>query len=142
MATYSIGFTGTQQGMTPEQKEAVSFLIEHFTFVISEVHHGDCVGSDAQFHDIAKAHHYYVVLHPPVKEDKRAFCNADEYFPKKDYLVRNRDIVDNSDVLIATPKSKDEEVRSGTWSTVRYARKMKKKVIIVFPDGKTKTRWT
>ena len=142
MASYSIGFTGTQQGMTPEQKEAVDFLVGHFNFIISEVHHGDCSGADAQFHEIARLHNYHVVLHPPIKPDKRAFCKADEEFPKKDYLVRNKDIVDNSDVLIAAPKSKTEEVRCGTWSTIRYARRMKKKIIIVFPDGKTQSKWT
>jgi len=141
MSKTSIGFTGTQQGMTTEQKKTLVFLMKHFNFEVSEVHHGDCIGSDAEFHEEAIKIGLPVVLHPPIKDDKRAFCKGYiESFPKKDYLVRNRDIVDNSDVLLAAPKSSTEELRSGTWSTIRYARKKKKLVIIIFPNGKTLTK--
>lgn len=47
---------------------------------------------------------------------------------------RNHDIVDATEWLIATPK-KFEEIRSGTWATVRYAKKVKKPVTIIWPDG-------
>jgi hypothetical protein len=134
---YSIGFTGTQQGMTQSQKDMVKYFLGFFA--VSEVHHGDCVGADAEFHAIARSERLKVALHPPTNPAKRAFCEADEEFPKKDYLVRNREIVDNSDILIATPKTKKEEVRSGTWSTIRYAQKPNvrkdKRIIIIFPDG-------
>lgn len=39
------------------------------------------------------------------------------------YLVRDRMIVDGSDVLLAFPRSPVERRRSGTWYTVRYARR-------------------
>ena len=55
--------------------------------------------------------------------------------PAKDYLVRNHDIVDVCDVLVATPGQKEEQIRSGTWATIRYARKIRKQIIIVYPDG-------
>jgi hypothetical protein len=139
MSKTSVGFTGTQQGMTPEQRKTLVLLLN--SIKISEVHHGDCTGSDAEFHDEVMKMGLSVILHPPIKDDKRAFCKGYiESFPKKDYLVRNRDIVDNSDVLLATPKSSKEEVRSGTWATIRYALKKKRLVIIIFPDGKTKTK--
>ena len=44
--------------------------------------------------------------------------------------------MDNSDILIATPKEKEEQLRSGTWATIRYAKKTKKIVFLVYPDGK------
>ncbi len=54
---------------------------------------------------------------------------------KKPYLARNRDIVNAADVLIAGPGGMEEIMRSGTWATVRYARKKQKPVIIVYPNG-------
>jgi hypothetical protein len=33
--------------------------------------------------------------------------------------------------LIATPESLTEELRSGTWATIRYARKIKKPCLIL-----------
>lgn len=42
-------------------------------------------------------------------------------------------------MLIAFPPSKEEITRSGTWSTIRYARKCHKSLIIVYPDGQTIT---
>jgi len=44
------------------------------------------------------------------------------------YLSRNRAIVDETEMLIATPAEFTEQQRSGTWSTVRYARACGKKV--------------
>jgi hypothetical protein len=133
----SIGFTGTQEGMTSEQKQAVIKMLTQLKEEISEVHHGDCLGADADFHRIAIGLNLPVILHPPIKPDKRAYCSDwVEARPKKDYLVRNKDIVDDSDVLIATPRHPKEELRSGTWATVRYAKRIKKRVVIILPDGK------
>jgi len=53
----------------------------------------------------------------------------------KPYLERNHNIVDESELLIACPKSKEEELRSGTWATVRYARKKGVRIILIYPDG-------
>lgn len=52
----------------------------------------------------------------------------------KPYLVRNKDIVNASEGMLAAPRG-PEELRSGTWSTIRYARKCRKKVLIMWPDG-------
>ena len=48
------------------------------------------------------------------------------------------EIVDESDFLIGTPKGFCEELRSGTWSTIRYARKKGMEITIVYPDGSVK----
>jgi hypothetical protein len=48
-------------------------------------------------------------------------------------LTRNIKIVDESDILIACPKEHVHTLRSGTWATVRYAWKRKKKVIVIPP---------
>jgi len=38
--------------------------------------------------------------------------------------------------MIATPGEVDEQLRSGTWSTVRFARKQGKPVHVILPDGR------
>jgi hypothetical protein len=52
--------------------------------------------------------------------------------PEREYLQRNRDIVDATDVLLAAPDG-PERVRSGTWSTVRYAYRAGRGVLLVMP---------
>ena len=38
-------------------------------------------------------------------------------------------------MLIACPASADEELRSGTWATIRYARRKLKRIYLILPDG-------
>jgi hypothetical protein len=128
-----VGFTGTQVGMTMLQVKAVHNLLKDLKPSVG--HHGDCVGADKHFHDLLLIEKIQVHLHPPTNPQKRAFCKADKEYPKKDYLSRNRDIVDCSEIMISTPKAA-EELRSGTWSTIRYAKRKKCKLYIVWPDGK------
>jgi hypothetical protein len=54
--------------------------------------------------------------------------------PKK-YVERDHDIVDETDMMISFPPTNKEILRSGTWTTIRYARKKKKKLYIIYPDG-------
>lgn len=132
-----IGFTGTQRGMTLKQKETfkrvfTSRLAKEIVF-----RHGDCQGADAEAHDIVRLcdPNIRIVIHPPINELKRAFCKGDETLPQKEYLDRNHDIVDNCELLIAVPKSYKQEVRSGTWATVRYAKRVGKDVCVIYPNG-------
>ena len=126
-----IGFTGTKRGMTNKQKEVVCKLLDG----CSEFHHGSCIGADEQSGNIASMMRIRIILHPPINTAFKAKCYADEVRVAKSYLVRDKDIVDETVLLIATPKGFCEELRSGTWSTVRYARKQKKSIIIIWPDG-------
>jgi len=130
-----LGFTGTSRGMTQEQSMKILYLFNNLQLLA--LHHGDCIGADAQAHEIAKQVHARIVIHPPMNTKSRAFCQgADEVYIPKPYLVRNLVIARlGTDGLIATPSSESEIVRSGTWSTIRYARKMKRHIWIVFPDG-------
>lgn len=135
---WALGFTGTQEGMTPEQKDAFTKWVNDQK--PSELHHGDCVGADEDAYNICKSSEcptvYWICCHPPEISKSRAFTKGnDMIFPPRPYLDRNHDIVDMSREMVATPKGFDEEIRSGTWATVRYARKKGKKVTIIFPDG-------
>ena len=138
-----IGFTGAQKGMTDLQKHTVGVLLFQHGKVLNdkveaEFHHGDCVGADAEAHDIAIEHGIDVVIHPPISDKQRAFCkDAKLVHPEKKYLDRNHDIVDDCNFLIGAPFGEKEVLRSGTWATIRYA--MKKRgyggVYLVYPSG-------
>ena len=88
------------------------------------------------FHDICITKNFKIVIHPPKYNTMRAFCKSDFILPTKDYLERNQDIVDSCDILIAFPATETEDLRSGTWATIRYARKQNKKIIIINTNGK------
>jgi len=142
--SYEVGFTGTQSGMSSAQFEKVARIVKglvhsHKTIII---HHGDCIGADEDMHRIAAGQDFNIVIHPPVVAKKRAFCHNKwqgkaTVLLEKPYIARNHDIVDASAILIATPKEKDEEIRSGTWATIRYAKKKGVPVAIIYPNGKT-----
>ncbi len=135
-----LGFTGTRKGMTAEQIEVVAHHFDDMT--IGQVHHGDCVGSDEEAHDIALASGVkWIEIHPPSLYTHRAFCHHDQsedlivvVHRPYDYLKRNWNIVDATDGLVATPSGPEQD-RSGTWATIRYARRKHKPVLIIYPDG-------
>lgn len=128
MSYSNIGFTGSQKGLTGEQYALIwHFLTQHQ----GNFHHGDCIGADQVAHKIAEDLKYYIIIHPPTNESKRAFCKGQETRPPKPYLQRNHEIVDSCNILIAAPKEKHEVLRSGTWATIRYARKKNVPVLIV-----------
>jgi hypothetical protein len=131
-----IGFTGTQYDMSAAQEFALQALLE-LRYSCNEFHHGDCIGSDAKAHVIAKALRYRPIIHPPIDPKKRAWCEAPacDIREPKPYLERNKDIVDETELLLATPAEATEQLRSGTWATIRYARALKRKIIIIRPDG-------
>ncbi len=131
-----IGFTGTRQGMTPNQRKAVRQLLAQLRDKVKEAHHGDCLGADEDFHITAISFKFYMVGHPPQDPRWRSFSEFDEIREPKNYLARNMAMVDEIDRLIACPSSYEEEVRSGTWATVRYARKKGTLVTIIRPDGR------
>ena len=133
-----VGFTGTRQGMTREQKRRL--VIQLLRFNPSEFHHGLCVGADAQADLIAsQALGLKTVGHPPDNPVFRAWNDCDEIRAEKPYLERDRDIVDETDCLIAAPKTDTEEPRSGTWYTIRYATNQGKRVFLIKPNGRLET---
>lgn len=131
----SIGFTGTQIGLSPRQKDTLKYVLSKLFVVDHSFRHGDCIGADAEAHQIALSLGFKIIIHPPIVQNKRAFCREADILPEKEYLDRNKDIVKYSKILIACPKMLQEEVRSGTWSTVRYARKFNKDIIVIYFDG-------
>lgn len=130
-----VGFTGTQVGCTTIQLESLERIL--LELKPTDFHHGDCIGADSQAHDIVRRMLCHIHIHPPIIPDKRAFREGKYIYRPKDYLTRNKHIVDACYVLVATPKEEyGETVRSGTWSTVRYARRLERDIIIIRPNGR------
>jgi len=144
VTTRIIGFTGTKLGMASAQEETLkSLLFQKMHEGPIEAHHGDCVGADAGFHDIICELRSInletnIVIHPPIRFQTRAFRGTGQSWvtilPQKDYVDRDYDIVDASDEMFATPRGA-EQVRSGTWTTVRYARRRGRRITIIWPNG-------
>ena len=135
-----VGFTGTQHGMSPRQHRKLAAILRGLD--VSEFHHGDCIGSDAEAHVIAQSLGIRVVVHPPEIDAKRAFVvlsrgtaqrHADDIRVPRPYLKRNHDIVSACKLLIAAPKRLSEQRRSGTWATIRFANRNGVEVVIIVP---------
>lgn len=132
----TIGFTGTREGLTEKQYLTLRAQITRRSLSPAAIfRHGDCIGADSDAHDVVRnCSHARIIGHPPTKGALRAYRQCDHIMPERPYLDRNRDIVNMSDELIACPDGPERQ-RSGTWSTVRYALKVGKKVTIIMPDG-------
>ena len=130
----SVGFSGSRSGMTKSQINKVdSLLTDDLLTKVS--HSGDCIGADEDFYKLSISHGLYLIGHPPNQDKLRAFCEFNEIRETKSYIVRNHDIVDESNWLLFTPLTSIEILRSGTWATIRYAKKKNKEGFIVWPNG-------
>ena len=67
------------------------------------LHHGDCVGADAQAHEVACSLGRDVTIHPPVNGAHRAWKASHDIRTPRPYLSRCKDIVRETDMLIAAP---------------------------------------
>jgi hypothetical protein len=136
MRTNKIGFSGTREGMSNYQKVWLRGILEGLiqNKPSAELHMGDCIGADVEAAKIAEDLGYYIVIHPACDTRTRAF-----YEPKGDYLLyvaspalmRNKRIVDCTQLLIAAPRGNFEQRRSGTWHAIRYAMKTGTPTIIL-----------
>jgi len=136
--------TGNQHGMSSKQIEVgrnlLSGLQRQFKVV---AHHGDCIGSDDHFDQICVELGIHRIIHPPDRVSKRAFCQRRspetcQVLDEKPYLDRNRDIVRAANTMYGFPRELSEPVqtRSGTWYTIRQARKTQTLCHIIYPDGR------
>ena len=129
-----VGFTGTRNGMTKAQKGAVKDLLLRLKPTM--VHHGGCVGADIDFDDLCFQLKIECVIHPSDMKSMQGVWHIpaqlrEEHPP----LERNRHIVDETTLLIATPAGVNKVLRSGTWYTIGLAQAGGKVACIVYPDG-------
>lgn len=143
-----VGFTGTREGLKRPQREALEHELKTMLEFYGEfaVHHGCCVGADAEMFGIAyrlPREKVRLVAHPPTRTNLVARITvdqSDEVWPAAEYLTRNRQLVDETDCLIVCPAGMYEEARSGTWATYRYAYNLGRPVVILWPDGTRELR--
>jgi hypothetical protein len=141
-----VGFTGTRHGMTPSQRSAVTAIVEEVAHGAGFVaHHGDCVGADAEFHDLCRMNPLNViVVHPGPLDDlpNQAGRVGDSRRESLPHMRRNKNIVMASTVMIAAPFESIEQAFGGTWRTIEMTRKAKRPLAIVWRDGAvTRERW-
>ena len=139
----NFAFTGTRQGLTPEQHKGLYDLVLSVLYDIDEIRHGGAVGADTQFHSIVGhigALDKVIVYPSNVNGARGALARLEgqawRVEPAMDPLVRNKLMVALSDHIFAAPYTFHEITRSGTWSTIRYARRVRRPVTIVWPDGR------
>lgn len=130
-----LGFTGSSRGMTAAQKERCSKVVKRL--IPTRAIHGDCVGADGEFHDMVRllAPRCWIEIYPSTHTDARANKAGDKIHEPRPPLDRNPLIVAASRVLLATPETAHEIVRSGTWTTIRCARREHLPIYIVTPNG-------
>ena len=146
--------------MNSRQLDMFERVFEGFLPVATGFCHGDCIGADEQAHNVVLKYKIPICIYPPNKRIFRSNIHNDLvwsgtkakcfsewgtlfildngnkiiFYSEDDYLKRNRKIIKKSDVLIATPGQKEEQLRSGTWATIRYARKRPIAIWRIAPD--------
>lgn len=133
-----LGFTGTRSGPRPDQTQAIYDFMARLKprrFV-----HGGAAGCDMIAHGIAERLHIPVIeIHPsidhyPAVAGITAGVNV-IIFPPLPPLERNRVIVRRVWGMLACPRTDAEEAGTGTWYTVRQARKLGCPVYLIRADG-------
>jgi hypothetical protein len=108
-----IGFTGTREGLSLTQRFALRATLTLLTPQgANEFHYGTHKNvpllADDEAADIADVFGYALKPHEASSGTE---------------LRRNAEIVGAVELLVAAPLTNAEQLRSGTWATVRYARK-------------------
>lgn len=131
----NIGFTGTQRGLTEFQKQTLTDIVNSLPLVKCTFNFGMCWGADTEaYHIIKESVRDIKIIGYPGTVTQSTSMKVDVLNPVEKFLIRNRKIVDNSQLLIVCPKNDKEELRSGTWATYRYARKTNTDcIIIIYP---------
>jgi hypothetical protein len=145
--TLTLAVSGTRNGMTDAQRVAFCDLLDGIPFQIARVRHGDCIGVDADAHKIVRSRlgdATCIHIHPPRNKREHAACEQTDgpthVHPDDDFLKRDRAMVDASDVVMAFPRGFKEQPRgSGTWVVIRYAKKKRVPLHVVFPDGRVES---
>lgn len=130
-----IGVTGSRKGMNDYQINMFGYIVQGLE--VDVFRHGVCTGTDETSSIIMRnlRPDTYIIGHPPLLDTHLSNSAVfDALEDKYEYLERNKHIVDNSNLLVGIPDTDKEKLRSGTWSTIRYAKKKGVKVIILYPE--------
>lgn len=135
----NVGFTATRRSMTRLQYlAAMAWMARHDH--PDSVHQGCCVGGDEELTQLASKYWPDAVIHAhpsniEAMTSKSAIACSTVFHGALPPLDRNRVIVDIATEMLACPAEIEEQRRGGTWSTIRYARKLRVPLTIIYPDG-------
>jgi len=130
-----IGFTGSRAGMTEAQKKEFINQLDSYPDEMIFTH-GDCIGADTGAHNIAYSLGFEIKILPCYLWRQCSFCKGGKVIAKAiGPLERNKLIVEDSEIMLACPKEFTEQLRSGTWATIRCAKKANRNLTIIYPDG-------
>lgn len=138
---FKFGFTGSSEIITDYQKDTLKKLLQSYIGKNpAECHNGACINADEECRNIVLSHfpHIRMIYHPPDNKSKSfkiKLRSIDEERRPLPYLKRNLEIVAESNYLFATPSTVLEQLRSGTWATIRYARAAEVPICLIFPNG-------
>lgn len=140
-----LSMTGTRRGITPAQRARALEVLAH----VGRLCHGAAAGADTDLHLLAHSVGVPCDLYPAddvpsnlaflaaVTPERpwNYLCEGCVVHPAGPALERNKDIVLAGEALLAFPGGFREELRSGTWAAIRYARRAGRPILIVWPDG-------
>lgn len=137
-----LGFTGSRRGLTDKQRIVLDELVAKIC--PDEASHGDCIGADAEFHEAVRelVKPCKITVWPSTYEDMRAFCKGDVVHDPMPARDRDQLIVKFSTHFIGCPPTEEEIAQSGSWMTLRMARKVKTMVHqlhLIRPSGRLTT---
>jgi predicted Rossmann fold nucleotide-binding protein DprA/Smf involved in DNA uptake len=117
-----------------QQKVFREFLIRFGPKIVS-FSHGCCRGADIEAHQIVRevlGQKVHISVYPSTARTRAPIPQDADYVHKRlGPLQRNQLIVDcGSGLLFAAPLQTNEVQRSGTWATVRYARRLGMTIVI------------
>ena len=151
-----VGITGRSNDVPPPQWQGLrDILIYLHNAGARDLHHGMCQGGDHAAHQIAVTlndgmprsnDRWQIHGHPGVNgrgevwkrmpvDDPFEFATVELDRP---FMDRNHVIVYRTRTLVALPRFPEGHGgsrRSGTWATVRMARRLGRQIIYVLPDG-------
>lgn len=128
-----IGVTGTRNPLTEFQLQSAYDFLSGIIDDKKELHHGDCIGADYTIAMMAHKLGFLIVCHPPISYALRGFAIYDQVRPALTYFERNRNIVDETDLLLVFPMQMTHQAKGGTWYTYDYAIKAGKPVKMFYP---------
>lgn len=133
-----LAFTGARAGLSTVQQQHLWRLLRIlYGRGFRTLLQGCAVGADEACALLAEQTGYLVEGHPSNVRSQisvPALICCDRLHRPAPPLVRNRVMVEAAALLLACPAG-PEVLRSGTWSTIRHARRIRRQHWLLFPDG-------
>jgi hypothetical protein len=129
-----MSFSGTSQPalLTPKRLKAARQVLAIIwpTVLI----HGMAIGADSAIDAIARELHLPRKGHPSNKDSVK-FIQPETITPVRPVAERDRNIVQEGQLLLVMPPTDFELEKSGTWNQMRYNRQLGKPLIWIMLDG-------